>query len=211
LNREYGSPDLNNKTDPFDELVFILLSQMTTGPSYERVFDRVRARFRSWQQLLVVPERELVSLIADAGLSRQKAPRLIAIAKQLQLDFNEVSLGRLRKASDSVIEEYLLSLPGVGIKTAKCVMMYAFGRHVLPVDTHVNRVARRLGLIGQHASGPTAHAELEKYVRPGLRYDFHVNALVHGRRVCRALRPLCSTCVLSGLCPSNALGRTRPN
>jgi endonuclease III len=199
LSREYGSPNLNNKADPFDELVFIILSQMTTGPSYERVYDRVRARFNSWNELLLVPPGELVSLIADAGLSRQKAPRLIAIARRLQRDFEEVSLRRLEGATDRVAESYLLSLPGVGVKTAKCVMMYALGRRVLPVDTHVRRVARRLGLVGD-STGASAHLELERAVRPSLRYGFHVNALVHGRRVCRARRPLCSECVLNDMC-----------
>jgi endonuclease III len=107
LEKLYGSLRLNNKDDPLDELVFILLSQMTTGPSYERVFDRLKAQLGCWDQLLAVGVERLKRLIADAGLSNQKAPRLFAIASQLSKDFGEVSLAPLAELDDSSAEQYL--------------------------------------------------------------------------------------------------------
>ncbi len=207
----YGSPRLNNKDDPLDELVFIILSQMTTGPSYERVFERLKAGVDGWDSLDLVPITQIQSLIADAGLANQKAPRLAAIAARLRADFGKVSLGPLRAMADGVAEDYLTSLPGVGTKTAKCVLMYSLGRKVLPIDTHVERISRRLGLIGEAVSLASRHPVLEAVVAPEDRYDFHVNALAHGRAVCSALRPKCVRCVLNDICPSRQTSTGSPS
>jgi endonuclease III len=208
LRREHGSPRLNNKDDPLDELFFILLSQMTTGPSYERVFDRLKTGLDGWDNLLETSTARLRSLIADAGLANQKAPRFIAIAKRLHRDFGAVTLSPLVSLSSRTIEAYLTSLPGVGTKTAKCVMMFSMSRRVLPVDTHVERVARRLGLLAPQGKRSRLHADLEAVVPPRLRYAFHVNAIAHGRSVCRARSPRCGACTLSALCRSGAGVRT---
>lgn len=204
LDKRYGTPRLNNKDDPFDELVFILLSQMTTGPSYERVFDRFKAALGTWEALLTTSQQDVQALIADAGLSNQKAPRLIRIARRLQEDFGAVALSSLQKMNDSATEVYLTSLPGVGRKTAKCVMMYAMGRQVLPVDTHVLRVATRLGLLPDVTTRKDVHDHLESVVSPKWRYSFHVNAIAHGREICRARSPQCGTCPIVRFCPSIA-------
>lgn len=203
LKAKYSSPRLNNKDDPLDELFFILLSQMTTGPSYERVFDRLKAAVPDWHLLLSIDLRSLVALIADAGLANQKAPRMVAIAKALAGRFGEVTLEPLRQMSDADAEASLTGLPGVGVKSAKCVLMYSLGRAVLPVDTHVARVSRRLQLVDSRPSRSFA-AALEAAVPPDCRYDYHVNGLQHGREVCRPLRPKCHDCPLQGLCPSAA-------
>ena len=200
LTELHGTPDLGNKQDPLDELIFILLSQMTTGPSYERVFDRLKARMKSWESLIHCPLRTLKSIVADAGLSGQKAPRLKAIARQLKRDFGSVTLENLRGYSDAEAERYLMSLPGVGVKTAKCVMMYSLGRQVLPVDTHVRRVLVRTGLLEEDVTASELHRSAERVVRPTDRFTIHVNGLVHGRAVCRAVRPRCDECGLSRCC-----------
>lgn len=179
-----------------------MLSQMTTGPSYERVFERFKATLGTWEALLKTSPRKVKALIADAGLSNQKAPRLIAIARRLSEDFGAVALSPLLAMDDAEVEDYLTSLPGVGLKTAKCVMMYAMGREVLPVDTHVMRVATRLGLLSRSTSRADVHASLEAVVNPDRRYSFHVNAVAHGRQICRARAPLCSACPLDRSCPS---------
>ncbi len=209
LKQCYRSPLLNNKTDPLDELIFIILSQMTTGPSYERVFDRVKAVLPEWQRLTETSVSDLTLLMADAGLSSQRAHRIKHIADQLIQDFGEVSLADLAHSDDEAVLQYLTSLPGVGVKTAKCVMMFSLGRQVLPVDTHTARVAIRLGLV---PTGSTAAIDrnLSVVVSPPLRFDFHVNAVAHGRAVCRAIRPRCDDCVLSSLCPvGRSANRTR--
>ncbi len=203
---------LNNKVDPLDELVFIMLSQMTTGPSYERVYDRLKAAMPHWRSLIETSVADLTSLIADAGLAGQRAVRLKQIAGRLVHDFGEVSLTALTLSDDDAAQRYLTSLPGVGVKTAKCVMMYSLGRQVLPVDTHTARVATRLGLVST-GSAAAVDRDLSVVVRPSLRFDFHVNAVAHGRAVCRAVTPRCDDCVLSSLCPvgraANRVSRRR--
>lgn len=201
LAREYGSPNHNNKNDPLDELVFIILSQMTTFQSFERVYARLKASVPRWDDLLLIPLRTLKRTIKDAGLSNQKAPRLKAIFARLKRDFGSVSLEPLRAMSDLQAEEYLVSLPGVQRKTAKCVLMYSLGREVLPVDTHVLRVARRLGLTTAASICDAAHASLEDVISPRFRYDFHVNAISHGRTICLAKVPRCGSCILNRICP----------
>lgn len=200
MKARYGSPLLNNKLDPLDELIFIILSQMTTGPSYERVFDRLKCAMPEWRTLIETSFSDLTSLITDAGLYRQRARRLKLIAARLIQDFGEVSLAGLVDYDDETALDYLTSLPGVGIKTAKCVMMYSLGRQVLPVDTHTARVASRLGLVTA-GSPATVDRELSVVVPAALRFDFHVNSVAHGRAVCRAVAPKCDECVLSLLCP----------
>jgi len=200
LSSAYGSPRHGNKDDPFEELVFIVLSQVTTHHSYGRVFDRLRGAVASWNELLVMPLRRLKALIKDAGLSGQKAPRLKAIARRLTADFGQVTLDPLQEMSDEDAEKYLTSLPGVGVKSARCVLMYAFGRELLPVDTHVWRVARRLGLLPHDLPYGRVHNALEDAVAPADRYAIHVNAIAHGRRVCLPLRPRCGECCLRRAC-----------
>jgi len=174
---------------------------MTTGPSYERVFDRLHAAFPQWDELADVSVSRLSGIIGEAGLVNQKAPRFIEIACRLRQEFGVVTLDPLLSLPDGEVEVFLTSLPGVGTKTAKCVMMYAMSRSVLPIDTHVARVARRLGLIPDGTPRAKLHDVLERVVAPPYRYDFHVNTIAHGRAVCRAHGPKCSECPIRTLCP----------
>jgi endonuclease III len=201
LHETYHSPRHGNKDDPLDELVFILLSQMTTGPSFNRVYDRVKDAYPSWEPFLAMPLDQVKAVIKDAGLSGQKAPGLKAIFQKLKDDFGAVTLQPLAAMADEDAERYLTSLPRVGIKTAKCVMMYALGRQVLPVDTHVWRVTRRLGLVGDDVPYTRVHEALEAVVPLPERYSIHVNGVAHGRAVCIALLPRCASCPLKRICP----------
>jgi endonuclease III len=208
----YGSPRHGNKDDPLDELVFILLSQMTTGPSYNRVFDRIKFDYPTWEQLADIPLAKLKEIIQDAGLSGQKAPRLQTIFKLLKAEFGSVTLAPVAGLTDADAEAYLTTLPGVGVKTAKCILMYSLGRDVLPLDTHVWRLTKRLGLVAETVPYPKVHATAEKVVAPADRYSLHVNGLAHGRAICLALHPRCGRCPLRRLCPFGkaALARGRP-
>lgn len=201
LHKEYGSPRHGNKENPLDELVFIILSLMTTHHSFTRMYNRLKSYVKRWDRLLTIKLTVFRSIIKDGGLSDQKARRILQIIHQLKNDFGKVTLSPLEQMTDSNAEGYLSSLPGVGVKTAKCVMMYSFGRRVLPVDTHVWRVATRLGLIGKLISYSSVHKKLEEVVLPEDRYSFHVNSISHGRRVCLPLRPRCYECCLNRLCP----------
>ncbi|WP_352752872.1 hypothetical protein [Mesorhizobium sp. M0518] len=183
---------------------------MTTGPSYERVYNRLKAAVPNWSRLLKMDLTVLKALIGDAGLANQKAPRMVAIANQLARDFGEVTLEPLRRMTDRDAETFLTTLPGVGLKTAKCVLMYSLGRELLPVDTHVARVSRRLMLVGD-APSRLFVANLEAAVPPDCRYDYHVNVLQHGRELCRPMRPKCPECPLWALCPSAGYSQRQSN
>lgn len=202
LHDAHRSPDHGNKSDPLDELVYIVLSQMTTAKSFGRVFDRLKAALPDWGRILRMPTHKLKAAIKDAGLSNQKAPRIRAIVRQVVHDFGVPDLSPLRAMNDRDAQAYLTSLPGVGIKTAKCVLMYSLGRQVLPVDTHVARLATRLGLVPSGLTTARLHERLEALVRPPLRYSFHVNAVAHGQKVCLAGTPRCKACPVARLCPS---------
>ncbi|MCY3540431.1 MAG: hypothetical protein OXH31_00770 [Gammaproteobacteria bacterium] len=201
LKESYGSPFLNNKSDPLDELVFILLSQMTASISYERVYDRVKSEIPNWEQLTEIPLVKLENLITDAGLFRHRATRLKQIAKRLTTDFGKVSLDSLFDYDDEQAQEYLMSLPGIGVKSAKCVLMYSLGRQVLPVDTHTARIAYRLGLVSSNEP-LVVDKEISVVVPRELCFDFHVNAVAHGRAICDSRKPRCDSCVLFSLCQS---------
>ena len=200
LRDAYGSPNLGNYSDPVDELFFIILSQRTTGASYERVFRELKEIVSDWDTL---PEKGVPwtqEVISRAGLSNQKAKHIVGVARRLRSEFGRVTLEPLRNKPDAEIQEFLTSLPGVGVKTAKCVMLFSMGRRVLPVDAHVARVAERLGLVNSSASKTRTHEVLEAVVPSASRYDFHVNLVAHGRALCRAREPVCEDCRIRSHC-----------
>lgn len=195
LHKIYGSPNHENKQDPVDELIFIVLSQMTTHKVLIRVYNSLKSEYDDWQGLSVTSISRLKHLIRPAGLGDRRAGQLKSIAAGIEKEFGLVSLDSLRQLPDREVERFLISLPGVGLKTAKCVMLFSLGRHVLPVDTHVLRVARRLGLLSSNDD-----IYLEEIVAPKDRYRFHVNMVAHGRGTCRAVRPRCMDCCLRAIC-----------
>jgi endonuclease-3 len=146
--------------------------------------------------------------IRSAGLAEVRAPRLLAILRRLQADRGELSLDFLARETVPAAQRYLESLPGVGPKTAACVLLFAFGRAVFPVDTHVARIARRLGWAPDRASPEAIQALLGPRVPPSLRYALHVNLIAHGRATCRARNPRCPGCPILRLCPTGR-GRER--
>lgn len=200
LRSKYESPTLGNHDDPLDELFFILLSQRTTDPSYTRVFVRLKEWLPDWNLLCDKTVPEISSVIARAGLKNQKARHILGIAAKLRRDFGEVTLEPLADMPDMDVESYLTSLPGIGVKSAKCVMLFSMGRQVLPVDSHVGRFAERIGIVSGTPSPQRIHEVLESAVPPDLRYDFHVNVIAHGRAVCRARKPRCIGCPVKRIC-----------
>lgn len=200
LHSLYGSPHHNNKIDPLDELLFIVLSQMTTYPSFERVYTRLKQAAPTWDAVRTMSIERLKTLIKDAGLSNQKAPRIKAILDRIYADFGALTLEPLCAMSTAGAEAYLRALPGVQTKTAKCVLMFSLRRRVLPVDTHVLRIARRMGFVQQKSISEKVHEQLELAVAPADRYRFHVNAIAFGRDICLAKNPRCPACPFKGVC-----------
>jgi endonuclease III len=204
LVRAYGTRPWKTWGPPLDELIATVLSQNTTDSNSGAAMDRLRAAYPDWADAARAPLPHLAAAIRPAGLHRQKARSIRAILRRLIRERGRPDLGFLRRRSTSEIRDYLLSLPGVGPKTAACVLLFSLRRPVLPVDTHVHRLCCRLGLIGPRVTAEEAHEVLAGMVPSSNVYAFHVLLIEHGRKVCRARRPDCCRCVLAEICPSTA-------
>jgi endonuclease-3 len=197
LRELYGRPRQRPHSRPIEELVRTVLSQNTNDRNRDVAFDRLRDRFPTWEELRDAPLPEIEEAIRPGGLALTKAPRIQEILRRLG---DHPDLGWLRDAPREEALSYLVALPGVGRKTAACVMIFSFGRPEIPVDTHVHRVGKRLGLISPGASFDRAHDELREVVDPEDAYELHINLIRHGRVVCRP-RPRCDECALRRMCP----------
>ena len=179
-----------------------ILSQNTSDVNSGRAFAALRDRYPTWESLASAKTRDLARVIRPGGLSNVKAPRILAVLREIREREGEFDLGWMKEAPDREVTEYLTSLPGVGPKTAACVLAFSLGRPALPVDTHVHRVAGRLGLVPPGANAAQAHGVLEAVVPARIRVSMHVGLIRLGREICKAGRPLCETCPLQDLCPS---------
>jgi endonuclease-3 len=198
----YGEPLWRPHGDPMTELVLTILSQNTSDTNSGRAFMRLRQRFNSWDALAEAPVEEIEREIAVGGLAKQKAPRIKASLNAVRERRGGWDLDFLRDLPLDEAKAWLRELNGVGPKTAACVLMFALGRPALPVDTHVHRVAQRLGLVPSQATAEKAHDILESALGPALVYPLHISLIKHGRRLCRAQRPLCGQCPLLDGCPA---------
>jgi endonuclease-3 len=202
LSALYGEPVWRPHGDPMTELVLTILSQNTSDTNSGRAFMRLKQRFPAWEAVMEAPVSELEEAIAVGGLAKQKAPRIKASLRAVYAARGAWDLEFLRDLPLEEAKAWLRALNGVGPKTAACVLMFALGRPALPVDTHVHRVAQRLGLVPAKASAEKAHDILEAMLAPEEIYPFHISLIKHGRRLCRAQRPLCGECPLLAGCPA---------
>ena len=204
----YGRPMLSPRYPAVDELVFTVLSQNTADVNTERTFASLKARFPDWVAARDASAEEIEDAIALGGLAHTKAPRIKKILEALSERSGAPDLSELDGMTDQEAQDYLVALPGVGPKTAACVLLFALERPVMPVDTHVHRLARRLGIIGDKVTADQAHpllTELAGADDPAQVYAVHVDFVRHGRRVCHARRPACGECPLAPMCPSAGL------
>jgi endonuclease-3 len=207
LLEEYGHHLWKPHRDPLSELVRTILSQNTSDVNSNRAFSRLRARFPQWEQLLGAGVEEIVEAIRPGGLGRIKAPRIQAALRAILEQRGDLDLSFLKDVEIHKARAWLESLDGVGPKTAACVLLFSLERPVLPVDTHVLRVSRRVGLIDAGTSAEKAHDVLGGMLPEDAIYDFHVNMVAHGRQVCHAQRPLCDVCVIAPHCDYLHKGR----
>ena len=199
---EYGGRKWRPRYDPLSVLVQTVLSQNTSDVNSGRAFESLRTAFGSWEDVAAADVDEIAASIKVGGLGKIKAKRIKQALGEIQRKRGKLELSFLDKLPLAEAREWLKQLPGVGTKTANCVLIFSSGRPALPVDTHVFRVAKRLGLVGTKTSREQAHELLEGMVPSGDVYQFHVLMIEHGRRVCHAQRPGCPQCVLRKLCPS---------
>lgn len=200
LARRYGSPFLGNKRNPISELVYIILSARTRGAEHEAIYCRLRRTFRTWEVVRDAPISAIERVIHDAGLSRIKARQIKALLQQLSADLGGLSGRTLCRLETPILERYLASLPGVGVKTARCVMLYSFDRAVFPVDTHCLRLFQNIGLIQERIRFEYAQDRLQSLVPTDIRFSLHVNTVSHGRKTCLPSAPKCGACPIRSLC-----------
>lgn len=207
LDDAYGRPELKPRFPALDELVYTVLSQNTADVNTDRTFASLKAAYPSWSAARDAPVEGLEAAIALGGLAHTKAPRIKRILAALSPHGGDPDLSVLDAMDDAAAEAHLTLLPGVGPKTAACVLLFSLGRPVMPVDTHVHRVARRLGLLDPGVNAEQAHPILTELAgrEPAQIYAAHVGLVRHGRRVCHARRPACGVCPLAAFCPSAGL------
>lgn len=196
LREMYGRPVNQPHGHPIAELVRTILSQNTNDRNRDVAYGRMRERFPSWEQVRDAPPQELEEALRPGGLAPSKTPRIQHVLEQLG---EPPDLDWLAEAPRAEALEYLTGLPGVGRKTAACVMIFSFDRPEIPVDTHVHRVGGRLGLFRPNASFEEAHDEMLAITPPEDAYELHINLIHHGRALCRP-RPRCEECGLRRMC-----------
>ena len=200
LRARYGAPRVHRRLPPLDELVLTILSQNTSDRNCERAYAAMRERFPTWEQVRDAPTAELEEVLRPGGLAAQKAPRIQAVLERLSHD-GRPQLDRLAALAPDEAIARLVALPGVGPKTASCVLLFSLDVPVMPVDTHAHRVALRLGLIPAGTSAEAAHAILTELVPAKRVLEAHLLLIAHGRATCLARRPRCGGCVLLDGCP----------
>ena len=204
LEAEYGQAVLRTRRPALDELVLTILSQNTSDRNSDLAYARMRERCPTWEDVRDAPEAELVEALRPGGLAVQKAPRIQAVLRDLE----ELDLEWLGGLPVDEAMRWLVALPGVGPKTASCVLLFSLDVPVMPVDTHIHRIALRVGLVPAGTTADAAHALLTEMTPPGRMLEAHLLLIRHGRMTCTARRPRCEECVLLDLCDYGRALRT---
>jgi len=202
LRQQYGQPERFERQAPIDSLIMTILSQHTSDLNTERAFASLRERFPTWDAVIDATDADVADAIRSGGLADVKAPRI----RQALIDVREQTggfdLSFLATMPVAEARRWLTTLGGVGPKTASCVLLFSLDMPAMPVDTHVHRVTKRLGLIPERASADQAHELLEEIIQPDETYAAHLLFIRHGRATCIARRPRCAACVLVQCCPT---------
>jgi len=202
LTGAYGARTCEPTGRPLDVLVETILSQNTSDTNSGRAFSSLRSAFPDWESVAEAPVNHIADSIRVGGLAQIKSKRIKQVLAEIRQARGRIELDFLSELPLDEARDWLRQLPGVGDKTANCVLLFAMCKPALPVDTHIFRVSKRLGLIDSRASVEKAHKLLEALVPPDKVYQFHVLMIEHGRRICKAQRPRCMECVLGNICPS---------
>jgi len=202
LEKGLGPLERPRRTDPLEELVLTVLSQNTSDANSFRAYESLRRRFPQWEQVIRARDATIADAIRSGGLADTKAPRIKAILREIEEREGRLDLSWMRRADDEAVLDYLVSLPGVGVKTAACVLAFSLGRDAIPVDTHVERTSKRLGLVPERATAVRVYEQLTRLIPDGLRLPMHVGLIRLGRELCRAGRPKCEDCPLADVCPT---------
>jgi len=204
LKERFSSPQ-RQVEEPIDVLIRTILSQNTSDKNSHKAFANLKRRFPSWEALIDAPEEEIEAEIRCGGLSRIKARRIKEVLRKIKSDRGYLSLDFLKDLPLAEAREYLLSLPGVGSKTADCVLLFSFGKPAFPVDTHINRIINRLGIWGNRLSPKRIEELMEENLPPERFLSLHLNLIRLGREICHSRNPNCPICPLKEMCRYYAL------
>lgn len=200
LREHYGDRKRQGSRDPLDVLIRGVLSQNTSDTNSGRAWDSMMERFEGWADVAAAPQEELEDAIRSGGLAEQKARTIKSILEWLKDQPDGCSLDFMADMPAGEVERRLKSIKGVGVKTARLVLLFGFERPSFVVDTHVHRVSRRLGLIPENCGREKAHRVLSELVPPEHAYAGHLLMIQHGRETCRARKPLCEECPVEQYC-----------
>lgn len=200
LTEHYGYPQWRQHLPPVDELVSTILSQSTTDTNRDRAFYALKEHYADWESVRDAPTDEVIDIIRPAGLANQKGPRIQEALQYITDQHGSITLDFLADMSVEDAKTWLTTIKGIGPKTAAIILLFAFNMPAFPVDTHVHRVSKRLGLIDKNTSADRAHDILATIVPTEEYYSAHLNFIRHGRELCRARQPLCEQCPLTSEC-----------
>ena len=198
LERQYGSPHFERE-DPLESLIGTILSQNTSDVNSGRAYDAMVRAFPTWADVMNAKVRDLEKVLRPGGLAKTKGRRIQKILRSISVR-GGLNLDFLEGLPDSDAERALVSFEGVGLKTARCVLLFALGRDVFPIDTHIERILKRLGIIPANMTVTQAHAYVPPLIPRGACLSLHLNLIFHGRAVCHSRNPECGKCLLRGCC-----------
>jgi len=200
LTKLYGRQQVELEDDPLDTLVETILSQNTTDLNSHKAFCELKRAYPSWDRMKGQSPAKVAAIIRSGGLAGIKAKRILDALEFIERETGALDLGFLKDMTPAEVDAWLARIKGVGPKTRSIVMLFSLDMPTFPVDTHIHRVARRLGLIGSRTSRERAQDEMARLVPSREFYNFHINIIEHGRAVCKARRPRCGACAVTGLC-----------
>ena len=200
LERLLGVPTRKGARDVLECLILTILSQNTTDVSRDKGYVQLKERFPTWEDVLQADTEAIEATIKIVGLGKQKSHTIKNFLTWLKAEYGELSLAFIHDMETEAALELLCQHKGIGIKTASVTLSFACGREVFPVDTHILRISKRLGLIPANCSAEKAHAELPLIIPEGKAYPFHMNLIYFGRQICNARKPLCEQCPLTQHC-----------
>ena len=200
LRESYGRHTFAAHHNTVDELILTILSQNTSDNNSKPAYEALIRQYKNREDIISADNNKIELLIRRGGLAHIKAQRIKEVLKIIKAEVGSLNLDFLNETTVEEGRKWLTSLPGVGIKTASCVLLFALGKPALPVDTHVFRVSARLGLIDKKTKISTAHTVLENIIPSSDIYEFHLLIIEHGRKICSARKPLCKSCIISSDC-----------
>jgi len=199
LDDHYGLKEWTRWREPVGELVRTILSQNTTDKNSLKAYADLQEAYPTWEDILVADEKDLADVIRSGGLANTKAKKIKKALAEIKQQHGVIDLEFLAEYELSKAEDYLVSLDGVGPKTAACVLIFSFNFPIIPADTHVHRLSNRIGVVDGSTREKTQNL-LQDVIPDKDKYSFHLNLIEHGRQVCKAKNPICDNCFLQDIC-----------